>query len=70
MTLNMALLILGVIFGAVILVAALKAALGPDKKQHGHSDGGGVAVGYTHNSRRDDDDNDGGDSGGDGGGGD
>ena len=64
----MALLIIGVIVGAMILVAALKAALGPDKKQHGQSDGGGVGIGYTHNARRDDDDNDAGDSGGDGGG--
>ena len=64
----MALLIVGVIFGAVILVAALRAALGPDDKQHKRGDSGtGVGVSYSHNSRNDNDDSD---SGGDGGGGD
>jgi hypothetical protein len=63
---NTTLLIVGVIFGAVILVAALKAALGPDNKQHGQSDGGsGIGVSYNHHSRNNDDS---GDSGGDGGG--
>ena len=59
MTLSMALLIIGVILGAVILVAALKAALGPDDKQHKSGDGGtGVGVSYSHNSRNDENDSD------------
>jgi hypothetical protein len=63
---NTTLLIVGVVFGAAILVAALKAALGPDNKQHGQSDGGsGIGISYNHHSKHDDDDGDG-DSGGDG----
>jgi hypothetical protein len=61
---NTTLLIVGVIFGAVILVAALKAAFGPDHKQHGQSDGGsGIGVSYTDYSRNDDSDSGGGDGG-------
>lgn len=68
MTLNLALWILGLTIGAVILVAALKAALGPEGKQHKNGDGGmGVGVSYQQNSKNDDNDSD---SGGDGGGGD
>ena len=57
---NTLLLIIGVGLGAVALVAALKAALGPDNKQHGQSDGGGIGVGYSHHSKSDDADGDGG----------
>ena len=67
---NTILLIIGVSLGAVALVAALKAALGPDNKQHGQSDGGGIGVSYNHHSKNDDSDGDGGDGGGGGGGGD
>ena len=64
----MALWIIGAIIGAAIFVVALKAALGPDDKQHKRGDSGtGVGVGYSHNSRNDNDDSG---SGGDGGGGD
>ena len=69
---NTLLLIIGVGLGAVALVAALKAALGPDYKQHGQSDGGsgGIGVSYNHHSKNDDSDGDGGSNdGGDGGGG-
>jgi hypothetical protein len=66
-----ALLIIGIVLGAVILVAALKAALGPDKKQHRKSDrGSGVFIGDGSSRNKNDDNDFGGDSAGDGGGGD
>jgi hypothetical protein len=68
---NTTLLIVGVIFGAVILVAALKAALGPENKQHRKSDSGsGVFIGDSSSRSKNDDNDFDGDSGGDGGGGD
>ncbi|MGL4404186.1 MAG: hypothetical protein ACRCT6_00360 [Notoacmeibacter sp.] len=55
------------ILGVAVLIAALKAALGPDDMQHRKSDGGtGVGIGYGHTSKNSDDN----DSDGDGGGGD
>jgi hypothetical protein len=66
-----ALLIIGIGLGAVILVAALKAALGPDNKQHRKSDGsGGVFIGDGGSRNKNDDNDLDGDSSGDGGGGD
>lgn len=60
-------LIIAMALGAVILVAALKAALGPDNKQHRRSDEAtGAAYGQNpkHANQDDDDSTDSADSGG------
>jgi hypothetical protein len=62
-------LIIATALGAVVLVAALKAALGPDDQQHRRSDGAtGAAYGQNpkHANQDDDDSSDGADSGGGG----
>ena len=65
----MALLIIGVLVGAVILVAALKAALGPDKKQRRGHDASGASAFDSEGYRSKNFDGSSNDTGGDGGGG-